>query len=197
MGDFLENGFIKAKNIRRFDVIIILFIFGLSAFLIANYKQVNDFAIGDIEYYGLWALFAVTFLFEFFPQFISPDYSLIFSIALGINVYSAVIVTIIASSIGSWLAFIIGYNHGFRFVAQFFSEKKLTKMIGFWRKYGKWFVLASGTIPLPVPYIPLIFGALKMKKKDFILWGIIPRAIGFIATGIVAYFWMGWLIEII
>lgn len=183
------------KGIKIFDIIIISLMIAGSIYLVFNYKTVTDYATADIQYYGLWALFIFTFLFEILPQFISPDYILLFAIGLGINTYIAVIVTILASSLGSWLAFLIGYHYGFGIIASLFSEKKLNKILNFWCKHGKWYVLLSATLPLPIPFIPVLFGALRMSKRDFLVWGIIPRALGFIATGIVASFWFSWLLS--
>jgi membrane protein YqaA with SNARE-associated domain len=185
------------KSVRIFDLIIISLIIAASIYLILDYKEVMANASEDIEHYGLWALFIFTFLFEFLPQFISPDYSLLLAIGIGVNAYSVVIVTIVASAVGSWLAFLIGYYYGFGVIAQFFSEYQLSRILRVWGKHGKWFVLAAGTVPLPIPYIPVIFGALRMSKKDFILWGIIPRLIGFIITGIVGYYWMSWIMGLV
>lgn len=182
------------RDVKIFDVVVISLIVAASIYCLINYKEIMSYAFEDITYDGLWALFIFTFLFEFLPQAISPDYLLLLAMVAGINIYSAVLITIIASSIGSGLAFIIGYHYGFRVVAPFFNKKKLDKMLKVWNKHGKWFVLVSATIPLPVPYIPVIFGALRMKKIDFILWGIIPRAIGFIVTGIVGYLWFSGII---
>lgn len=192
MGVWTRDGRIDGKEwVAIFDIAIISLMLAATVYTIFNYEDMMNLASVDIQYYGLWALFLLVFLFEFLPQIISPDYTLLLSIGLGINIYSAVIVTIIASTVGSWLAFMVGYHCGFGVIAPFFTEDKLNKILKFWRKHGKWFVLAAGTIPLPVPYIPIVFGALRMRKKDFILWGLIPRAIGFIATGIVGYYWLG------
>jgi membrane-associated protein len=183
------------RGIKIFDIIIISLIVAASIYLTLNYNNITTYAISDMRYYGLWALFVFTFLFEFLPQLISPDYLLLLAFGLGINVYSAVLITIIASMLGSWLAFLIGYHYGFGVVAPLFEENQLKKILKFWKKHGKWFVFFSGTVPLPIPYIPVVFGALRMRKRDFILWGIIPRAIGFIVTGVVAYYWLGWIIR--
>jgi len=181
------------RGIRIFDFFVIVLIGVLGVYFIWNYDYVVSNAFVEIEYYGLWALFIFTFLFEFLPQFISPDYSLLLAIGLGMNIYYSVLVTIVASAIGSWLAFEVGYHYGFRVVAPLFSENRLNKILASWDRYGKWFVLAAGVIPLPISYIPVVFGALRMERKDFLFWGIIPRAIGFIATGVVGYFWLSWL----
>ena len=127
-------------------------------------------------------------MLEFLPQVISPDYSLLLAIGLGINIPYAVIVTMVASIIGSISSFLIGYHYGFDTIAPFFKKETLNKTLKFWNRHSKWFVLASGTLPLPIPYVPLIFGALRMKKIDFLIWGIIPRALGFILTGIAGYY---------
>ena len=39
----------------------------------------------------------------------------------------------------------------------------------------------------PVPYIPMVLGAIKMARKEFILWGILPRSIGIIISAVIFY----------
>jgi membrane protein YqaA with SNARE-associated domain len=178
------------KEIRIIILSIVLFIFVIGIYAVYNYENTEEYMTSSLENYGLISLFIIVFVLEFLPQVISPDYSLLLSIGLGMNVYHAVLITMIASIIGSTFAFLVGYHYGFDTIAPFFKKETINKTLKFWEKHSRWFVLASGTIPLPIPYVPLIFGALRMKKIDFVVWGIIPRALGFILTGIVGHYGM-------
>lgn len=176
------------KEIRIISLIVIVIIFIIGIYAVYNYDHTEEYMTSVLQNYGLISLFIIVFGLEFLPQVISPDYSLLLAIGLGINVPYAVLVTMIASMVGSAFAFLIGYHYGFDTIAPFFKKETLSKTLKFWDKHSRWFVLASGTIPLPIPYVPLIFGALRMKKTDFVIWGIIPRALGFILTGIVGHY---------
>ncbi len=185
------------KEIRVMSIALLAIIVIISIYFVWNYGETRQYMANNIINYGLLALFVFVLLIEFLPQLLSPDFVLLWGISLGINVYSAVIVTMVASIIGSMVAFLVGYHYGFHAIAPFFKEKTVNKTVKFWNKYGKWFVIAAGTIPLPIPYFPLIFGALRMKKRQFILWGIIPRTLGFIATGIVGYYGFNGLLNLV
>jgi membrane protein YqaA with SNARE-associated domain len=190
MGDYEELKKQKiGKEIRIISLIIVSLIFIWGIYLAINYEETEHYIEDNIQNYGMLALFIFVFIIELLPQVLSPDFSLIWAIGLGMDAYLAVIVTIIASIIGSISAFLIGYHYGFHTIAPFFKQKTVEETLRFWHKYGKWFVLAAGTIPLPIPYYPLFFGALRMKKMEFVLWGIIPRSIGFIVTGLLSYYW--------
>lgn len=176
------------KEIRIASIVLLMIIVTISIFLVWNYEETRQYMANNIVNYGLLSIFIFVLVIEFLPQLLSPDFILLWGIGFGINVYSAVIVTMVASIIGSLMSFLLGYHYGFHTIAPFFKEKTVDKTVKFWNKHGKWFVLAAGTLPLPIPYFPLLFGALRMKKMQFILWGIIPRTLGFIATGIVGYY---------
>lgn len=176
------------KEIRIASVILLMIVVIISIYLVWNYDETSEYMAKNIINYGLLAIFGFVLIIEFLPQLLSPDFVLLWGMSFGLNIYSVVIVTMIASIIGSMTAFLIGYHYGFHAIAPFFKEKTVNKTVNFWNKHGKWFVLAAGTLPLPIPYFPLIFGALRMSKMQFILWGVIPRTLGFIATGILGYY---------
>lgn len=176
------------KEIRILSLIIVSIIFLWGIYLAFTYENTHEHMASYIQNYGLIAIFIFVFLIEFLPQILSPDYGLIWAIGLGVDAYSSVVVTMIASILGSITAFMIGYHYGFHTIAPLFKRKTIEKTLKFWDKHGKWFVLAAGTVPLPIPYFPLIFGALRMDKIEFILWGVIPRTLGFILTGFFSYY---------
>jgi membrane protein YqaA with SNARE-associated domain len=130
-------------------------------------------------------LFVSVVFLELVPQFLSPYLSLLVSIP-SLGVERAVIISVLASILGCILGFEIGRKYGFKFICPFFEEKTLKKILNFWGKYGKWFVLAAAFTPLPDA--PLIYGAFGMSRRDFIIYGVITKAISFIFIGYAAYY---------
>mgnify|MGYP000957820189 CR=1 FL=1 len=61
------------------------------------------------------------------------------------------------------------------------SKKTLDKAIGFMNVYGKVAILVAAIFPLP--YVPMIIGALGVNPRNFSLFGLLPRAVGLATFG--------------
>jgi len=59
------------------------------------------------------------------------------------------------------------------------STKKLTYLTN---KYGKIVIPIAAVSPLP--YLPVVLGTMNLSKRNFIIYGLVPRALGIIAYGI-------------
>jgi membrane protein YqaA with SNARE-associated domain len=176
------------KEIKIFEIVFLLIIILISFASIFFYSDLKGLIQRDINGYGFYGLFGTIFLLEFLPQVISPDYPTLLAILSGFNVYLCVLVAMVASFFGSLFAFFVGRNKGIRFVYKILKEEDYKKVILFWKKYGHWYVLSSAILPLPIPYFPILFGALNMKFRNFLFWGLIPRIFGFVLTGLFGYY---------
>jgi len=157
----------------------------ISAFLIiytlANQESLqNEFSI-QIENYGIPSLFALSLLLDLIPQLISPIMILGAGILAGMNVHYAVLITMIGSTIGSTLGFIIGKRYMCKAVHLTMSEEKRLKLRHFTNKYGK--IVVPITAISPLPYLPILLGAMNFSKKNFLLYGVVPRILSFILFG--------------
>lgn len=177
----------RRARVAAIAVFILLVVFALFSYF--NYKEIQSGAATGAKNYGLIFVFIAVFLFELIPQIFNAILGVIAASVAGINIHLALITAIIASILGSYLGFKLGKKYGFHLVWAFLEKETIIKTLKFWDKYGKVIVLLGALEPLP--YFPLVFGALHMKTKDFILWGMIPRAIGLIALGYGFYF--GWI----
>ena len=81
--------------------------------------------------------------------------------------------------IGGLLGFWLGKKYGFRMVCAMAKKESIQTILRFKDKYGNFFMFLSAFSPLP--YFPIIFGAVLVEKKDFIVYGLIPRALFIIA----------------
>ena len=173
------------KKIEIIGIVVSMIIIAISIASLLFYGFYKEKLTEEIFASGKILMFLSIFFLEFIPQILSSHFPLVVSIFSGINAFEAVIIAIFASLTGTLFAFELGKKFGWKFVCSLFEPKKLIKITNFWNKYGKWFVFVSSLTPLP--YIPLVFGALQMSRKQMWLFGIIPRTIGFAAVGYFVY----------
>lgn len=136
-------------------------------------KQVQD--------YGIPSLFILSLLLDLLPQLISPIIILTAATVVGINIYYAVIITILGSTIGSIIGFTLGKKYMYTAVNLLASKKATRKLTKLTNEYGKIVVLIAAISPLP--YLPVLLGAMNFSKRNFLIYGLIPRATSFIIFG--------------
>lgn len=174
------------RRMQIIDVILALIIVGFMIFSLINYNNLKQQMTQEVEISGLVGVFILTFFLEFIPQIMNPILGVLAALTAQINVHFVVLTAVIASFMGSVLGFWIGKKYGSKYVYALFERKTILKIHNFWEKYGKWFVLVSAVTP--VPYVPMIFGALHMKWKDFALYGLLPRILNFAVPGYAFYY---------
>jgi uncharacterized membrane protein YdjX (TVP38/TMEM64 family) len=182
----------RLKKIKPIDIITFLFIIFLISISMFSYNSLRQNLTNEFITFGFFGLFLFIVLVELIPQFIGPHIPIILAISTGLNIHLVIIISLLAVIIGSFLGFYLGKKKGLNLMCFLFREKLLVKILNFWDSYGHFFVLFSALTPLP--YFPLIFGSLNMSKKDFIIFGMIPRIIGVIILGYAFYFGFGWII---
>lgn len=176
------------KEVRKSIRVVVLFVVLITlAILFFSFSGIA-FSNEDISYritkYGLPSLFILSLVFDMIPQVISPIVTLSLAIAAGIKVYFAVPTVILGSLIGSVISFSFGRKYMFnavRVLAKNSSAGKLTYMVN---RYGKIVVPIAALSPLP--YLPVVIGSINMSRKNFIIFGLIPRAISFMIYGFLA-----------
>ena len=174
-----KKGVIHAVEI--FGTLLSLFVI---AFLIYGFLNVDSLGIlvnEKIYTYGIPALFAISAFLDLIPQFISPMVVLGSAILAGVNTELAIAVVVLGSAIGSSLGFLIGKNYMQDAVDMLTSDKKSKKLESLVNKYGKWIVPIAAISPLP--YLPMVLGAMKMSTRNFIIYGLLPRALSLIVVG--------------
>jgi len=61
------------------------------------------------------------------------------------------------------------------------SKKAADRVTHLTNKYGKIIIPIAAISPLP--YLPVALGALNLSEKNFVIFGLIPRALGIAAYG--------------
>ena len=181
---------IKLKKVIGFiGLLLTVAIFAIAIFSLFNREFFRQNIEIGLLYYGLFGVLLFSFLLDLFPQSFSAHAVILIAAVLGMNMLNVVLVVIA----GAFLASIFGFWLGRTVEEEFFEEivgKKIYKKIEeYMEKWGKWYVTISAISPLP--YIPIVFGALNMDWKKFFIYGIMPRALGFIVTGVFVYYFVG------
>jgi len=141
----------------------------------------------EVEKYGLIAVFVIFFLIDFLPQYISPYVMMATGSFAGLEGYWLLPTILVGNFLGSMAGFWLGHRIHENIVQDVFGKKTYEKMHDGMNKWGRWYVTLSAITPFP--YVPIIFGSLNLSYKNFLLFGIIPRAcwitlIAFLLNGI-------------
>jgi uncharacterized membrane protein YdjX (TVP38/TMEM64 family) len=147
--------------------------------------MLSDKVSVQLQTYGAPALFFITLILDLIPQIISPVVAMITAIVIGMNIYLAIIATILGSTIGSFIGFMLGKKYMFDAVNAMASKKSIDRLTDLTNKYGK--IIVPLAAISPIPYLPVLLGAINLSKKNFIIYGLIPRTIGIILFGYITY----------
>lgn len=175
-----------SRQIEIIDVILALILVGFAIYSLLNYSAIKSQVFVGINNFGIMGLFLIIVFLEIIPQVINPVFVTWAGILSGYNISAIIVISIIASLAGSILGFWIGEKYGMKYIYALFNEKTFYKVSKFWQKYDKLFVAVSAVTP--VPFVPLIFGALGMRWKDFIIFGLIFRIFNYLIFGYLFYF---------
>ena len=169
------------RIVEVLGVLIGLLVIALLIYGFLNIDTIGNEVDEKIYSYGLPGLFIVSALLDLIPQFISPVIVLGSAIIIGINFKFAIIAVVLGSAAGSIIGFWLGKHYLLDIVNMLVSKKKSDRMEELMNKYGK--IIVSVAAISPLPYLPVVLGALRMSNKNFLIYGLIPRALSIIVIG--------------
>lgn len=175
-----------SRKIEIIDLILALVIIGISIYSLLSYNFYKEEISNEILSYGWIGLFFGVAFLELIPQFLTPFFIPLVGLSSGLSLISVIFFVILGTLFGSILGYELGKRYGWNLICPLFKKKTTEKVLNFWNKYGKVFVFFSAITPLP--YFPLIFGALGLSRRDFWIWGVVPRVLAFLAICFGYYF---------
>jgi len=169
------------KKIEITGVLLSLIIVATIIYGITNINSIENLVTGNVYYYGILGIIFSAMILDLFPQIVSPFVVLAATIVAGLNIPLAIFLVVLGSTIGATIGFFLGKKYMFVLVGCLVNQKKVEKMTLMMNKYGRWAI--SLTAMSPFPYLPIVFGMLNLSKRNFIIYGLIPRAIGLTLFG--------------
>lgn len=173
----------KVVGVISFIVVIAFSL--LACYAIYNKNQLEVSTLLQVQRYGYVALFIFNFFLECIPQLITPVFTYIPAIILEMNIYFSIFIIVLGSICGSISGFFIGRKYGYETIEDIIGTEKSVKLRSFMDKYGRFAVSVAAITPLP--YAPMIIGSLKLSKKNFLIFGLIPRSLMLIVFGYLFY----------
>lgn len=177
----------KNKLIKILTTIFVLIFLFLFILTIIYAKNIESFLGSNLEIYGAGLLFLIAFLIELIPNYLSPHLGAVNAYFLNINIQTTILLLIIGSIVGSLLGFEIGRKYREKLGGKILEKSRIKGVEEILNKKGRWGIMLAAISPLP--YLPIVLGLLKFSRKNFYIFGIIPRSVGiFLATMIVYSF---------
>ena len=173
------------KTVTFASIFVGLLTMALVVYSLLNVGILNQKVSSGIQVYGLPALFVISALLDLIPQIISPIVAMGAAIIVGMNSYYAILATILGSSVGSIIGFALGKKYMFDAVDAMSTKRSVNKLTKLTNKYGKVIVPIAAVSPLP--YLPVVLGAMNFSKRNFLIYGLIPRALSITLYGYLIY----------
>lgn len=175
----------RKKFLEVVTFMFVLFFIVLFVLSIIYKSDIEIFLGSNLESSGGIILLIIGFLIELIPNYLSPHIAIVNAYVLDISLRVTITYLLIGTILGSLLGFFIGKTYGVEFADDFVSREKISKIKKTMNEKGRWGVLLAALSP--VPYLPIVLGAIRLSWKNFIIFGIIPRSIGIILLGFVVY----------
>lgn len=168
---------INRKLIKIVGVIFLVLIISIFIFVFAYFSALEEEIMSFVSRYGYASIFSTSFLTDFFMQPIGPDIPLVAGIVAKLNIVLVFCMTWSGSTLASIVSYRLGRFYGAYGFKQVYGEMKYKKWHRFYQRHGRFTLFLAALTP--VPYVPFcwISGIFKMSKNNFLMYGILPRAV--------------------
>lgn len=168
----------RAVSILFAVLVVLIIVLG-----IVKYAYFEALAEDWIGSFGLMGIFIISFLVDFFPLYVSPHFAMVSAMLFGLDVVWVSFLAATGSFFGSAISFELGSYVRKEIINEITGKKNNDYIKRALNTWGSWFVALATVTPLP--YFPIVLGSLHMSRKRFYLFGLLPRAIGIIAFGLI------------
>lgn len=157
----------------------------ISAVVIIKYNVQHEGFDAAIGQYGAGGVLVISFFLEIVPQFLHPFSSVMLAVGLGTGIWIATGLCMLGSFLGAVVGFEIGRRFGFHVICPFLKPATIKRTIQKLEQYGPVFLMIAAILPLP--YLPVVFGSLGIKRRIFWVYGILVRAGCLAVLGLLLY----------
>jgi membrane protein YqaA with SNARE-associated domain len=168
------------RTLKLIGIIISIIVIAFFIYSVIQYSSLKE-EYTQLDESSYFIIFLTTVFLESFPQMVPPLLILSSTILLHVSLFKVILIISLASLLGSMLGFSIGSKYMHKALSSLISDEKQVKAKRVIKKYGRLGLLIIAITP--IPYFPLIFGAINMSKKDFLFFGAIPRSLSYFGYG--------------
>lgn len=173
------------KLIKILTITFVLIFLVLFALTIIYAKEIESLLGSNLENYGAGILFLIALLMELIPNYLSPHIGAINAHVFGMDFQTTFLFLTLGSIFGSVIGFEIGRKYGGKLGEKILEKSRIKDVKEVLNKKGRWGILLAAISPLP--YLPIVLGLIKFSRKNFFIFGIIPRSIGILLATMIVY----------
>jgi undecaprenyl-diphosphatase len=156
--------------------ILLLVLIGILLLVYFNLSYFNKIVSGYVIKYGFIGILILSFFADLLEQPIGPEIPASIGVLLGLNVVLVIIFSVLGSYVGSLVNYFIGRKYLSFEVKQAFEKKDYGKYHKLFYKYGRLALVLAAISPIPWVAFCWLAGSFRMKLRQFVLYGLIPRA---------------------
>lgn len=174
--------FSKGKKHLIGLIVFLLVMTTFFIFILLNIDYFDSVVREAVLKYGLIAIFFFCGAAEMLEQPIGPEVIASIGVLFGLDIFIVFIVAVLGSLVGSFASYQIGKNFLRDSISNSCSVGKYGKYCKFFSKWGNLSLLVASLTPIPYVFFLWLAGAFNMKLKNFLVFGVLPRAlrIGFV-----------------
>jgi membrane protein YqaA with SNARE-associated domain len=168
---------IKVRKNKIFLSIFLVFVLILFILVYAFSSSIEIFVQEKLSFYGYPLVFIFSFLSDLLMQPFGPEIPGSFAVLTGFDFWLIILFVLLGSYCASFLGFYFGREILFEKVQGACTTSKYFNYCRFFNKYGKLALFISSVSPLPWVFFVWLSGSFRMRIRDFVLFGIVPRSI--------------------
>lgn len=166
----------KKLKAKIFIGILLLILIGIVLLVLFNLDFFNEFVKKYVKKYGLIGILVLSFFADLFEQPIGPEVPASLGVLFGLNIILVLVFSIIGSYGGGLVNYFIGRKYLSFEVKEAFDKGDYKRWHKLFYKYGKLALVLAAISPIPWVAFCWLAGSFRMKLRQFVLYGLIPRA---------------------
>ncbi len=167
----------KKLKSKGLIIILLLVLVGVILLVYFNLDYFNEVISNYVIKYGLIGVLILSFFADLLEQPIGPEVPASLGVLFGLNLVLVLVFSVIGSYIGSLINYFIGKKYLSFEVKQAFEKGNYKKYHKIFYKYGNLALALAAISPIPWVAFCWLAGSFKMKIRQFVLYGLIPRAV--------------------
>lgn len=156
--------------------ILLLILIGIVLLVYFNLDYLNEVVKDYVEKYGLIGILVFSFFADLLEQPIGPEVPASLGVLFGLNIVLVLVFSFIGSYGGSLINYFIGRKYLSFEVKQAFDKGDYKRWHKLFYKYGKLALVLAAISPIPWVAFCWLSGSFRMRLRQFVLYGLIPRA---------------------
>ncbi len=166
----------KKLKSKIFIAVLFLIVIGILLLVLFNLDYFNEVVEDYVKKYGLIGILVLSFFADLLEQPIGPEVSASLGVLFGLNIVLVLVFSIVGSYGGSLINYFIGKKYLSFEVKQALDSGDYKRWYKLFYKYGKLALVLAAISPIPWVAFCWLAGSFKMKIRQFVLYGLIPRA---------------------